>query len=427
MFHMKLRQELGQRGARPECLNFRFEDSPEGTFIETIIAAQGQLEREQNSRQVKQKMKARLKSGYAVFAAPRGYKYEKVAGHGRLLVRDEPAASILQEALEGFACGRFETQVEVKRFLESQPHWPKDTPKGEVRIQRVRGYLTRIVYAGYLEYAPWKIDLTKGHHEPIIDLDTYEKIQARLTSKAKAAARADLNLAFPLRGFVLCSECDRPLTSCWSKGRHKHYPYYQCYNRECARYGRSIRKAEIEGAFLTLLKNAHPGKKLVRFVYDMMREAWEFRMKQGKVSLKALKQQISDVEAKIERMVTRCMETTNQTLLRPYEERITDYEMEKVKQSEQLEKTRRPASTFERTFRTALAFFVNPLILWEKGAFEHKRMVLKTMFADRLAYDREKGFGTANLSLPFKLLQDIQSQECKMVGRAGLEPATKPL
>ena len=45
-FHIKLRREFDKRGARVECLNFRFEDSPEGKFIETIIAAQGELERE---------------------------------------------------------------------------------------------------------------------------------------------------------------------------------------------------------------------------------------------------------------------------------------------------------------------------------------------------------------------------------------------
>jgi hypothetical protein len=31
--------------ATVECLNFKFEDTPEGKFIETIIAAQGELER----------------------------------------------------------------------------------------------------------------------------------------------------------------------------------------------------------------------------------------------------------------------------------------------------------------------------------------------------------------------------------------------
>jgi len=64
VFHIQLRQALEERGAAVECLNFKFEDTPEGQFIETIMAAQGELEREQNRRQVVQKMRARVEQGY---------------------------------------------------------------------------------------------------------------------------------------------------------------------------------------------------------------------------------------------------------------------------------------------------------------------------------------------------------------------------
>ena len=59
-FHIKLRAAMKMRNIQPECLNYTFEDTPEGRFAETIFAAQGQLEREQNRRQVIQKQKARL-------------------------------------------------------------------------------------------------------------------------------------------------------------------------------------------------------------------------------------------------------------------------------------------------------------------------------------------------------------------------------
>jgi len=97
VFHLKLRQEMTLRNATRECLNFNFEDSPEGEFIETIIAAQSQLERQQNSRQVRQKMRARVMNGYWVFRAPIGYRHEKREGHGKLLVPDEPNAAIVRE------------------------------------------------------------------------------------------------------------------------------------------------------------------------------------------------------------------------------------------------------------------------------------------------------------------------------------------
>ena len=79
-FHIKLRQEFKARGARIECLNFKLEDTPEGKFVETIMAAQGELEREQNRRQVIQKMKARVEKGYWVFHPPVGYRYVQARG-----------------------------------------------------------------------------------------------------------------------------------------------------------------------------------------------------------------------------------------------------------------------------------------------------------------------------------------------------------
>lgn len=78
VFHLKLRQELATYNATVECLNFKFEDTPEGQFVETVIAAQGQLERLQNRRQTLQKMKARVERGYYVFAVPMGYRPFKV-------------------------------------------------------------------------------------------------------------------------------------------------------------------------------------------------------------------------------------------------------------------------------------------------------------------------------------------------------------
>ncbi|MCF6200384.1 MAG: recombinase family protein [Hyphomicrobiaceae bacterium] len=130
-FHLDLRDAFRLRGARVECLNFRFDETPEGEFFETIVAAQGTLERKQNGRQVAQKMKARMQSGYWIHNAPVGYKYVTVKGRGKVLFPDEPLAGIVREAFEGFASGHFQSQAEVKRFFETHPDFPRNK-KGEI-------------------------------------------------------------------------------------------------------------------------------------------------------------------------------------------------------------------------------------------------------------------------------------------------------
>ncbi|WP_316861060.1 hypothetical protein [uncultured Cohaesibacter sp.] len=107
-------------------------------------------------------MRARVMNGYCVLSRPPKGSLSADPTHRKLLVRDEPIASILQEALEGFACGRFQTQVEVKRFLESQPDYPKDLPDGTIRNQRIYEILTQPLYAGYVQSEGLEVSLRKG-------------------------------------------------------------------------------------------------------------------------------------------------------------------------------------------------------------------------------------------------------------------------
>ncbi|MDF1669527.1 MAG: recombinase family protein [Roseovarius sp.] len=272
-FHIKLRRAFEIRKARVECLNFKFDNSPEGRFIETILAAQGELERQQNGRQVLQKMQERMKKGYWTFRPPVGYVFGKVDGHGKLLVRSEPQASIVREALEGFASGRFATQSEVKRFLESQPCYPHAAP-GYVRQQEVFRLLSRPIYAGFITHDAWNLNWVKAQHEPLITLETWHKIQERRRAVSHAPARKYINADFPLRGFVLCGDCDKPLTAGWSKGKYKKYPYYLCKTRGCPSCRKSIRKDAIEGDFADVVRTLQPSENLFAITRAMFNHAW---------------------------------------------------------------------------------------------------------------------------------------------------------
>lgn len=80
-----------------------------------------------------------------------------------------------------------------------------------------------------IERPNWNVSLRKGHHEGLISFETYLKVQERMRGAAKAPARKDINEDFLLRGFVLCDDCEKPMTSCWSKGCRQHYAYYLRY------------------------------------------------------------------------------------------------------------------------------------------------------------------------------------------------------
>ena len=257
-FHLKLRRLMAERNAIRECLNFNFEDTPEGKFNEIISAAAGELERLQMGRQNRQKSIARIEQGFWTFRAPKGYRYAKSEKGGKELVLDEILAPIVREALEGYAFGRFNSQTEVRRFLESQPAYPKDMPNDGIRPQTIVRLLGKIVYAGFVEAPKWGIPPRQGNHPPIISLETYQKIQTRLNTPVYAPARKDISDDFPLRGAVSCACCEKPLTAGWSRGKYKKFPYYRCRNKACDLFGKSIRKDKIEADFEKLLSDIQP-------------------------------------------------------------------------------------------------------------------------------------------------------------------------
>ncbi len=424
MFHWQLRHAISNFGAKVECLNYRFDDTPEGEFMETLFAAQGQLERKQIGRQTRQKTQARLEAGYHAFIAPVGYQYEKNKAQGKILVQDEQTAPILKEAMEGFASGRFQTTQEMRYFLENEPGFPK-TASGRLGNSKTKQILTNPLYAGYVEYKPWGITLRKGQHEGIVSYETYCKIQERLSGRAHAPARKDLNQDFPLRGAVTC-ECGNALTAAWSKSRTgKRHPYYVCQNRKCSHKGKSIRRDVLEGEFEALLKSITPSKPALKIADGMFRKLWtvqETAQKDRKAELE--KQHRSHVQ-QIEKLVDRIVETESGAVIKTLEKRVCDLESKQLIVEEKMAHIDQPIKPFDDMYRTSMQFIAKPHEIWASGRFEEKRAVLKLAFSERLIWDRKGMYRTPDLSLPFKVLGDFSGQEMKMVPRGGIEPPTR--
>lgn len=170
--HIRLRTEISSAGGKLESPSIEFGEDSDSRLVEHLLASVAAHQREKNAEQVKNRMKARMQNGYWVLSIPKGYKTEKVDGHGKMMVPDEPLAGIIKTGLEGLASGRFETPVEVKRYFESQPIFPRDR-KGNIHMQRVLDILNCQLYSGYYTYEKWSIPLTKGKHKPLVSMETW--------------------------------------------------------------------------------------------------------------------------------------------------------------------------------------------------------------------------------------------------------------
>ena len=427
-FHLNLRRAMAARNATRECLNFNFEDSPEGKFSETISAAAGEYEREHSARQNWQKSIARLEQGYCVQSVPPvGYKYELSPAGGKVLVRDEPNASLVQEALEGYATDRFGSIAEVQRFLEAQPEFPKKGKNGTLTHQSVINMFGRHLYAGLVDGRAWGVSIRPGNHEGLISIEVFERVQRKLKGGVYAPARKDIVEDFPLRGAVSCCECSTPLTAGWSKGKYKKYPYYFCRSKGCARYGKTIPRKKIEGDFAELLSAIQPARGLVQIAAAMFKDYWNTRTERALEVGAALKRELVETEKKIEQLVEAVVEATNPRVIAAYEQRIEKLERQKLVLAEKEDQSDIQTGSFEKLFELSIRFLASPCKIWDSGSFQLQRLVLKLVFSEHLAYCRETGFRTPKTTLPFSMLGSFCVQEKEMVPPEWIEHSTSPL
>jgi site-specific DNA recombinase len=397
--HIELRTLISAAGGKLESPSIEFGDNSDSRLIEHILATVAAHQREKNAEQVYNRMRARMMSGYWVFQAPCGYKFERVAGRGKILMRDEPVASIVQDALENFASGRFESPVEIKRFLELQPIFPKNI-EGEIHLQRVIDLLNRQLYTGYMEYANWGIQLMRGHHEPIISMETYKQIQLRLKGKVTGVIRSDINQDFPLRGFILCDCCKRQLTASWSKGNSKRYAYYFCGNKKCPHKGKSISREVIETQFVDILRDIHPSAEFCGKTRSALEECWHQTIKEHDAATTNLTNEIRRIDRRMEQFIERSVDADS-TLVAVYEAQIGKLETHKANLKRELDSLSSGKGSFDGFLESVREFIASPQKLWSAGDIVSKRLTLKLVFAEKLFYHRGIGFQPAVLAQPF--------------------------
>lgn len=420
--HFTLKTAIYSRGARLESPTHKFEDSPEGKFVETIFAATAELERNQNKRQVINRMKARLELGFWCFDNPPGYKYTNDALRGKILVKDEPKATIIKDALEGFASGRLPTQVDVQRFLQSKGFYHRK-PTKHVHLEQTKRLLTRaLLYAGYIEYPHWQISRRKGHHEAIISFTTFEKINERLSGKAKSYIRKDANPDFPLRGFVVCAGCHRLYTASWSRGNGGRIPYYRCQTKECAYRNKSIPRKDIEGEFELILKDAKPHTETLNLARAVVLDLWNQKIKDVVARNQTIQQEMKQLDKDVNGYVERIAETTQARVIKAYEKKIEELENKRIGIQENLNNAQLVNFNFETAVDVVFKFIEKPSVEWERRIFRRQQMVLKLVFTRPLTYEKGRGYGTTDFSLPFALFRQKVADNSQLVDMGGIEP-----
>jgi DNA invertase Pin-like site-specific DNA recombinase len=406
--HLQLRQAFKVRGATVECPNFTFEGTPEGAFVETVIAAQGELEREQNKRQVIQKQVSRLSSGYWSFPSPKGYKM-KMTEAGNVCFPTEEG-EILREGLEGFAYKKFVRTIDLVRFLQDKGFYSKKV-HADKHLERMKAIILDPFYAGFIECEKWDIKRMKGKHQALISEEIYYANVKRICGEARDAfIRQDIREDFPLRGLVYCSACDKKMTAYFSKSKTgKKHPYYSCQRKGCSLRSKTIKMDLIDEGFKGLVDKNKPKPELMSIASQMFEELWKEEMGGLTKRVNATERRKERLEQEIAALADESIGTQNQIVKKQYQKRIEEKSIELEEIEEHLGKKLDYSVPYRTSYDSITGMIKSPYKIWEKGTAKQKQELFSFMFDDKIVYVHEEGYRTPEKSCLYKLFDQIEA------------------
>jgi len=422
-FHLKLRTALKVRDVVVRCLNYNFDESPEGRFAEVVMAGHAELERHQNSRQVVQKMCARLDAGYWPFGTKKGYKQTPDPAHGKLAVPLEPYATLLKNALEGFATGKFVRKLDACKYLVENGFWTKQRP--ERYIDKFDSYLRDPFYSGYIQYPMWEVGRRVGKHVPIISQQTFELNQKRLGKRELTKVRIDHSKEFILRGLISCEGCGGHLTAAWAKGRRLRHGYYFCQNGKCPNYRKSARMLDVEGGFDKILKKHRLKNEVSKVVELVFNRIWEEELSSVKKQKALNQKQKEQIEKKAKQLTEIVINAKSARLKRLYES-----ELEKIAEElDNIEGQQVEEIDLTVPYRTALQkskkFLKSPYIAWKKSSPLEKQQLYYFIFDKKIPYSIKSGYRTEEIPNAIRLFEEFVATNSHDVEMGGIEPPCK--
>lgn len=415
---------------RIECLNHKFEDTPEGEFIRTILAAHGQLERKQNARQVTQKTEAHLLNGDWPYKAPNGYTATNITGNKIRICFINETGKGIQMGLRGFASGRFKTISELARYFCENKYIINRSYNGAWDI--TRSMLQNAFFAGYVHKPEKGVVMVKGKHEAMITLEEHETNLKRLEKEISGEKQYQLfRDDFELRQLVRCSACGRKLRSAKSKGRSKYYYYYTCRIRGCLNENINISSTDLHNQLYATLRSIESSEEVVRMGTQAFSEALEEVIKEKGLHDSEIQKTMDEINTQLEVLINSITKIQNEIALRGIEAKIEELDMRR----KVLEDKKSRIVTIDNKSRTAFKemseFLISPYKIWHLCDSQQKRTLYRYIFAEDFTYDPKTERRTISLSPIYSYLQDIQKTPSHdkevstvVVPPEGIEPST---
>lgn len=340
------------------------------------------------SEEVKKGQREKVAQGWLPTKPPLGYKTTGEDGH-RIHVLDENKAPLVEKMFEFYVTGRYSTKklADVMREEGLRTHNGNELVKS-----RLHDLLTEPFYYGMMK---WNGDLYPGKHEPIIDKETFDKVQEILQSKTTPKYNKHF---FLFKGMIHCVECEGLIT--WEKQKGIHYGHCNHY-KNCAQKAWS-KERQVEAQLLDTFDSLRiKSPRLAEWIRKALKESHQDRIEYHTASITELNQRLAQLDRRLHKLYD---DKLDEKITKEfYELKFKQYSNEKEEAVHSLEKHSQADTKYSELGINFYELSQRGKEIYLKATDAEKRQLLQIVFLNLILDEGKLSF---TYSQPFELLSN---------------------
>jgi len=295
----RLVDELEALGVALRTVAMPLDDRAHGKLVANLLGGINQFQSDLASEKISATMADVARHGRLPHRAPIGYRNGRDETGRKVIEPDPERAALVARAFELAAGGAGVQAIaaELARLgLRSQA--------GRVlRAQDVHRVLRNRFYRGDVVSRRHGFEVP-GEHEALVGRELWERAQRRRGGAvaARREARPAVVERWPLRGWVRCSGCGKPVTAALSRGRHGgQWGYYFCWSPGCR--SASARADLLEGALERELAGLGLAPVALAAVEAQLAALWRERRADEEAKRAAAERELAALRRRRDRLV----------------------------------------------------------------------------------------------------------------------------
>jgi DNA invertase Pin-like site-specific DNA recombinase len=273
---------------------YRIDNTAQGKFMLSIAFGQSKYYIDALSENIKRGFRQKLRKGIWPQMAPLGYLNDRQT---RTIVIDKDKAPLVKKAFELYSTGNYTFSHLRDKINACGLTGPKNKTLSASNYQDM---LMNPIYFGLMRYNG---ELYEGKHEPIITKKLFDKCQIVMRQRGKPKKSVK---QFVFRGLMRCGECGRMITAEIQKG----HVYYRCTKRLTNCKQKYIREEELATQIRAVIKKVSLSDDWAQNILSELDKDKEQFAQSSLTHLQNLKKSLSEIEAKISRLIDIYLEGT---------------------------------------------------------------------------------------------------------------------